>query len=74
MKRKNPVKATRHQKDLQAAAIMMQIFLGGLALNFNFNWHDLEEITQRAMFEYKSNIDEVKLPKQRLKRNEYNSK
>ena len=39
------------QKEIEAAAVCMQIFLGGLALNFNANFHELEEITKRALLE-----------------------
>jgi hypothetical protein len=37
------------QKEIEAATIMMRIFLAGLALNFNANFHELEEITKRAL-------------------------
>lgn len=37
------------QKEIEAAAIMMRIFLVGMALNFDANFHELEEITQRAL-------------------------
>jgi hypothetical protein len=40
-----------NQKELEAAAICMQIFLSGLALNFDANFHELEEITKRALLE-----------------------
>lgn len=39
------------QKEIEAAAIMMRIFLAGLALNFDANCHELEEITKRALLE-----------------------
>jgi hypothetical protein len=39
------------QKEIEAAAIMMRIFLAGLALNFDANYHELEEITKRALLE-----------------------
>jgi hypothetical protein len=40
-----------NQKEIEAAAIMMRIFLAGLALNFDANYHELEEITQRALLQ-----------------------
>ncbi len=39
------------QKEIEAAAIMMRIFLTGLALNFDADFHELAEITKRALFE-----------------------
>jgi hypothetical protein len=39
------------QKEIEAASIMMQVFLTGLALNFNANYHELEEISKRALLE-----------------------
>jgi len=39
------------QKEIEAAAIMMQIFLAGLAFNFDADFHELEEITKRALLE-----------------------
>jgi len=39
------------QKEIEAAAIMMRVFLAGLALNFNANFHELEEITKRALLQ-----------------------
>jgi hypothetical protein len=36
---------------LKAAAVMMRIFLAGLAFNFDANFHELEEITKRALLE-----------------------
>jgi hypothetical protein len=40
-----------NQKEIQAAAIMMRIFLSGLALNFDADFHELEEITKRALLQ-----------------------
>ena len=40
-----------NQKEIEAAAILMRIFLTGLALNFDANFHELEEITKRALLE-----------------------
>ena len=37
------------QKEIEAAAIMTRIFLVGLALNFDSDFHELEEITKRAL-------------------------
>jgi hypothetical protein len=39
------------QKEIEAAAIMMRIFLAGLALNFDADFHELEEITKRALLQ-----------------------
>jgi hypothetical protein len=40
-----------NQKEIEAAAILMRIFLSGLALNFDADFHELEEITKRALLE-----------------------
>jgi hypothetical protein len=40
-----------NQKEIEAAAICMRIFLAGLALNFDANFHELEEVTKRALLE-----------------------
>ncbi len=40
-----------NQKQIEAAAVMMRIFLAGLALNFDANYHELEEITKRALLQ-----------------------
>ena len=40
-----------NQKQIEAAAVMMRIFLSGLALNFDANFHELEEISKRALLE-----------------------
>jgi hypothetical protein len=40
-----------NQKEIEAAAIMMRIFLAGLAFNFDANNHELEEITKRALLQ-----------------------
>jgi len=37
------------QKEIEAAAICMQIFLMGLGFNFDATYHELEEITKRAL-------------------------
>jgi hypothetical protein len=44
------------QKEIDAAAIMMRIFLTGLALNFDADFHDLEEITKRALLEVEAEV------------------
>jgi hypothetical protein len=40
-----------NQKEIEAAAILMRIFLSGLALNFDADFHELEEITKRALLQ-----------------------
>jgi hypothetical protein len=40
-----------NQKEIEAAAIMMRIFLTGLALNFDANYHEVEEIAKRALLQ-----------------------
>ena len=40
-----------NQKQIEAAAVMTRIFLAGLAFNFDANFHELEEITKRALLE-----------------------
>ena len=40
-----------NQKQIEAAAVMMRIFLAGLAFNFDADFHELEEITKRALLE-----------------------
>ncbi len=39
------------ESEIQAAAICTRIFLAGIALNFDSNFHELEEITKRALLE-----------------------
>jgi hypothetical protein len=39
------------QKEIEVAAIMMRIFLAGLAFNFDADFHELEEITKRALLQ-----------------------
>jgi len=43
-----------NQKQIDAAAVMLRIFLSGLALNFDADYHELEEITKRALLEVES--------------------
>ena len=40
-----------NEKQIEAAAVMTRIFLAGLAFNFDANFHDLEEVTKRALLE-----------------------
>ena len=42
------------QKEIEAAAVAMQIFLAGLALTFDANFHELEEISDRALLRVES--------------------
>jgi hypothetical protein len=39
------------QKEIEMATAYIRLFLAGLALNFNANFHELEEITKRALLE-----------------------
>jgi hypothetical protein len=38
-----------NQKDIKAAVVTMQIFLSGLSFTFDADFHELEEITKRAL-------------------------
>jgi len=40
-----------NQKEIEAAVVCMRIFLAGLALNFDADFHELEEIAKRALFQ-----------------------
>lgn len=40
-----------NQREIEAAIICTRIFLAGLALNFDADFHELEEIVKRALFE-----------------------
>jgi len=40
-----------NQKEIEAAVVMLRIFLAGLSFNFDANFHELEEITKRALLE-----------------------
>ena len=42
------------QKEIEAAVITMRIFLAGLTFSFDADFHELEEITQRALLEIES--------------------
>jgi hypothetical protein len=46
------------QKEIEAAAIIIRIFLAGLAFNFDANFHELEEITHRALSAVESGVVE----------------
>jgi hypothetical protein len=39
------------QKEIEAASVMTKIFLAGLAFSFDANFHELEEITKRALLQ-----------------------
>ena len=39
-----------NQKQIEAAAMHMRLFLVGLSLAFDANFHELEEVVKRAMF------------------------
>ena len=41
-----------NQKEIDVAAVLMRIFLTGIALNFNANFHELEEIAKRALLQF----------------------
>jgi hypothetical protein len=43
-----------NQKRIEASAVVLRIFLTGLALNFDANYHELEEIAKRALLEVES--------------------
>ena len=45
-----------NQKEIESAVICMRIFLAGLALNFDVNFHELEEITKRALGAVESEV------------------
>jgi hypothetical protein len=51
-----------NQKEIEAAAIMMRIFLAGLSFNFEANYHELEEITQRALLEIETETPQKERP------------
>ena len=42
------------QKEIEAAAIMLRMFLVGISLNFNANYHELEEISKKALMQIES--------------------
>jgi hypothetical protein len=43
-----------NQTEIEAGAVIMRIFLIGLAINFDANFHELKEITKRALLEVQS--------------------
>lgn len=45
-----------NRKEIEAAAICMRIFLAGLAFNFDADFHELEEITKRALGAVESEV------------------
>jgi hypothetical protein len=40
-----------NQKQIDTAAVILRIVLSGLALNFDADFHELEEITKRALLQ-----------------------
>ena len=42
------------QREIEFAAVYARMFLAGLALNFDANFHELEEITKKALLEIES--------------------
>jgi hypothetical protein len=40
-----------NQKEIEAASIMVRIFFAGLSINFDADYHELEEITKRALLQ-----------------------
>ncbi len=42
------------QKEIEAAAIMLRMFLVGMSLNFNAKYHDLEKISKIALLQIES--------------------
>ena len=47
-----------NQKEIEAAAVAMRIFLVGLSFTFDANFHELEEITKRALGAIESEVVE----------------
>lgn len=45
-----------NQKEIEVAALAMRIFLAGLSLNFDADFHELEEITRRALGAIESEV------------------
>jgi hypothetical protein len=45
-----------NQKEIEVAALAMRIFLVELALSFDANFHELEEITRRALGAVESEV------------------
>jgi hypothetical protein len=46
------------QKDIEAAAMAMRIFLVGLSFAFDANFHEIEEISKRALGAVESEVVE----------------
>ena len=42
------------QRQIEAAAVHMRLFLVGLSFAFDTNFHELEEVVKRAMLEIES--------------------
>jgi hypothetical protein len=47
-----------NQKEIEVAALATRIFLAGLALNFDANFHELEEISKRPLGAVASEVEE----------------
>ena len=47
-----------NQKEIKAAAVAMRIFLVGLSFTFDTNFHEVEEITKRALSAVESGVVE----------------
>jgi len=46
------------QKQIEAGACIIRIFLAGLSLNFDADFHELEKITRRALGAVESEVVE----------------
>jgi hypothetical protein len=44
------------QKEIEAAAVAMRIFLVGLSFTFDANFHEVEEISRRALGAVESEV------------------
>jgi hypothetical protein len=47
-----------NQKEIEAAALAMRIFLSGLSFTFDADFHELEEISKRALGAVESGVVE----------------
>ena len=45
-----------NQKEIEAAAVPMRIFLVGLSFTFDANFHEVEEIMRRALGAIESEV------------------
>ena len=45
-----------NQKEIEVAVVAMRIFLVGLSFTFDADFHELEEITRRALGAVKSEV------------------